>query len=111
MDDDKEIQSHPSLPSGSPMLSLWANERIMVTIAVPELSNSLALALLIQQPSKGNSGGGGGSDRGLLERRHDGSTDRRMGREVSGTEQRKSETKALERGGGYCERQRGLHEA
>lgn len=46
----------------------------------------------------------------MLERRRDGGTDRRVGREVSGTEQRKSETEALEGGGGYRERQRGLHE-
>ncbi|KAK7335332.1 hypothetical protein VNO80_27111 [Phaseolus coccineus] len=104
MDDDKEIQSHPLPTSRSPVSSPRANERIMITIATSTLSNSLALTLPIQHPLKGNGGGGGGSDGGLLERRRDGSTDRRVEKEVFGTEQRKSETEALEGGGGYCER-------
>ncbi|KAL9304249.1 hypothetical protein ACSQ67_021512 [Phaseolus vulgaris] len=64
MDDDEEIQSHPSPASGSPVSSPRANGRITVTVAAPAPSNSLALALPIQQPAKGNGGGGGGGGGG-----------------------------------------------
>ncbi|KAK7389684.1 hypothetical protein VNO78_24938 [Psophocarpus tetragonolobus] len=65
MDDDDEIQSHPSPASGSPASSPQANGRITVTVAAPAPQappppNSVALALPIQQPVKGNGGGGGG---------------------------------------------------
>lgn len=66
MDDDDEIQSHPSPASGSPPSSPRSNGRITVTVAAPAPQaqppppNSLALALPIQQPAKGNGGGGGG---------------------------------------------------
>ncbi|TKY64228.1 Trihelix transcription factor ASIL2 [Spatholobus suberectus] len=64
MDDDDEIQSHPSPASGSPASSPRANGRITVTVAAPAppAPNSLALALPIQQPAKGNGGGGGGRE-------------------------------------------------
>ncbi|CAJ1950695.1 unnamed protein product [Sphenostylis stenocarpa] len=66
MDDDDEIQSHPSPASGSPASSPRANGRITVTVAAPAPPppNSLALALPIQQPVKGNGGGGGGGGGG-----------------------------------------------
>ncbi|XP_027336104.1 trihelix transcription factor ASIL2-like [Abrus precatorius] len=67
MDDDDEIQSHPSPASGSPASSPRANGRITVTVAAPApqtqpAPNSLALALPIQQQPKGNGGGGGGRE-------------------------------------------------
>jgi len=64
MDDEEEIQSHPSPASGSPVSSPRANGRITVTVAAPAPANSLALALPIQQPVKGNGGGGGGGGGG-----------------------------------------------
>lgn len=66
MDDDDEIQSHPSPASGSPPSSPRQNGRITVTVAAPAPPppNSLALALPIQQPAKGNGGGGSGGGGG-----------------------------------------------
>ncbi|KAG2390985.1 uncharacterized protein HKW66_Vig0132540 [Vigna angularis] len=66
MDDEEEIQSHPSPASRS---LPRANGRIKVTLAALALSNSLALALLIQQSSKGNMRGGGDDDINRLVRR------------------------------------------
>ncbi|XP_061375227.1 trihelix transcription factor ASIL2-like [Gastrolobium bilobum] len=67
MDDDDEIQSHPSPASGSPASSPRENGRITVTVAAPApqpppAANSLALALPIQQQPRGNNGGGGRED-------------------------------------------------
>lgn len=67
MEDDEEIQSHPSAGSGSPA-STRSNGRITVTVAAaPPSQNALALALPIQQQQQsrptGNSGGGGGGGR------------------------------------------------
>ncbi|KAK7349325.1 hypothetical protein VNO77_06604 [Canavalia gladiata] len=69
MDDDDEIQSHPSPASGSPASSPRANGRITVTVAAPApqpqpAPNSLALAVAIPQQPKGNGGGGGGGGGG-----------------------------------------------
>lgn len=66
MEDDEEIQSHPSAGSGSPA-STRSNGRITVTVAAaPPSQNVLALALPIQQQQQsrppGNSGGGGGRE-------------------------------------------------
>ncbi|KAI4355394.1 hypothetical protein L6164_004173 [Bauhinia variegata] len=65
MDDDDEIQSHPSPASESPA-SPRSNGRITVTVAAPAPvmqppQNSLAVALPIQQP-RSNGGGGGRED-------------------------------------------------
>lgn len=64
MDDDDEIQSHPSPASRSPPSSQLPNGRITVTVAAPAPPPpiSIALALPIQQPAKGNGGGGGRED-------------------------------------------------
>ncbi|RYR39765.1 hypothetical protein Ahy_A09g045363 isoform A [Arachis hypogaea] len=66
MDDDDEIQSHPSPASGSPASSPRENGRITVTVAAPApqqqpppAPNSVALALPIQH---GGGGGGGRED-------------------------------------------------
>ncbi|RYR39766.1 hypothetical protein Ahy_A09g045363 isoform C [Arachis hypogaea] len=75
MDDDDEIQSHPSPASGSPASSPRENGRITVTVAAPApqqqpppAPNSVALALPIQQqpapPPRGNGGGSGGGGGG-----------------------------------------------
>lgn len=62
--DDDEIQSHSSPASGSPASSSRPNGRITVTVAAPPppAANGLALALPIQQPARGNDGGGGRED-------------------------------------------------
>lgn len=58
MDDDEEIQSHPS-DSDSPQ----SNGRITVTVAAAPPQNTLTLALPIQQPrNAGGSSGGGRED-------------------------------------------------
>ncbi|MED6205075.1 hypothetical protein PIB30_014763 [Stylosanthes scabra] len=70
MDDDDEIQSHPSPASGSPASLPRENGRITVTVAAPApqqtpppAPNTLALALPVQQqPPRGNGGGGGRED-------------------------------------------------
>ncbi|KAL6958232.1 hypothetical protein U1Q18_046679, partial [Sarracenia purpurea var. burkii] len=60
MEDDEEIQSHPSPDTGSPA-SPSSNGRITVTVAVASVpQNTLTLALPIQQPRASGSGGGGG---------------------------------------------------
>lgn len=71
MDDDDEIQSHPSPASGSPASSPRENGRITVTVAAPAPAplsqpapTSLALALPIQPQGRGNNGGGGGGGGG-----------------------------------------------
>ncbi|KAL3511584.1 hypothetical protein ACH5RR_024301 [Cinchona calisaya] len=64
MEDDEEIQSHPSGGTGSPV-SPRPNGRITVTVAaVPPSQNTLTLALPIQHQPKptGNTGGGGRED-------------------------------------------------
>lgn len=66
MEDDEEIQSHPSGCSGSPATPR-SNGRITVTVAAaPPSQGGLTLALPIQQQQSrptGNSGGGGGGGR------------------------------------------------
>lgn len=71
MEDDEEVQSHPSGASGSPESSTppppRSNGRITVTVAaVAQSQNALTLALPIQRQQQpratGNSGGGGGRE-------------------------------------------------
>ncbi|CAK9179839.1 unnamed protein product [Ilex paraguariensis] len=63
MEDDDEIQSHPSPGTGSPE-SPRSDGRITVTVAAAPPQNTLTLALPIQQPRTiGNGGGGGGGGR------------------------------------------------
>lgn len=65
MEDDEEIQSHPSAGSGSPD-SPRSNRRITVTVATAAPpQNTLTLALPMQQPRTiGGAGGGGGGGGG-----------------------------------------------
>ncbi|GAB4850004.1 hypothetical protein Ancab_029303 [Ancistrocladus abbreviatus] len=70
MDDDEEIQSHPS-PEGSesPSSPPHHNDQVTVTVAAagptpPRPQNSLTLALPIQSRTSGGSGGGGGGGGG-----------------------------------------------
>ncbi|GFZ04332.1 sequence-specific DNA binding transcription factor [Actinidia rufa] len=57
MEDDEEIQSHPSPDTGSPVSP--PNGRITVTVAAaPSQNNTLTLALPIQQPRPAGNGGG-----------------------------------------------------
>ncbi|CBI35824.3 unnamed protein product, partial [Vitis vinifera] len=63
MEDDEEIQSHPSPDTGSPA-SPRSNGRITVTVAAaPPPQNTLTLALPIQQARTAGNGGGGGGGR------------------------------------------------
>ncbi|XP_057979968.1 trihelix transcription factor ASIL2-like [Malania oleifera] len=62
MEDDEEIQSHPSPDTGSPA-SPRPNGRITVTVAAAPPQNTLTLALPIQQPRTAGNGGGGGGGR------------------------------------------------
>ncbi|KAK6914644.1 Myb/SANT-like DNA-binding domain 4 [Dillenia turbinata] len=66
MDDDEEIQSHPSPDTGSPEDSPRNNGRITVTVASapPPLQNALTLALPIQQQHPKTTIGTGGSGGG-----------------------------------------------